>query len=344
MHRRAPPTITMMFPVKFIRFSRWAVLVFLLSVATPMVTDGLFFGNEPLLFPELECYIKFFLVNFNPETFDQYDTYFRDDTIVELAQTGRYVGPEDVKEYIRFMYKDFSPYFVEGPTSPHTTISFTGYENGQCVFLSIFHAQFTFDQDYTTTDTPTVRYEYMFKIFFNFGENYISRMHVYIADETLQTVFANYFDSDKTRQFICDTMAGPCAAIVETPPNCLAALKTLPLAHDTSRVDGNSQGCRALHAVFAAVNDVHCPHISFVSMEDVNGKIKCQTVGTIEPEDLFTVEDIQAFQVVAEAVGIDPATGILVVEPSAIKTERCGIVCIGIFCLDRCGIFGRLFG
>ena len=40
-------------------------------------------------------------------------------------------------------------------------------------------------------------------------------------------------------------------------------------------VDGDTRGCRLLHAFFAKHNPEHCPHISFEAEKDVNGLVKC---------------------------------------------------------------------
>jgi hypothetical protein len=51
--------------------------------------------------------------------------------------------------------------------------------------------------------------------------------------------------------------------------------------------DGRSKACRILHSVFAAKNDKHCPHISFIPLEDANNLTKCQTSKLIDPSKLF---------------------------------------------------------
>ena len=323
-----------------------ALLTFLLvSAAAPSSCSALFF-EDPILLPNVECFIKFFFLNFVPSNFDLYDTYFQNDTIMELAQTGQFIGPDGIKEYVRFAYGEFSPYFATGPTDRQTAISFQGYEDGQCIFLAIYNSQFSADPIYTSSNL-TFRMEYMFKIFFDFGDNYISRINVFFSEALLTTIFTDFLDSDKTRQFVCDTITGPtCSGILDgtNETACLEQLSALPIVDDGVHADGKTQSCRALHAVLATENDVHCPHISLEPRVDVHGKIKCQTVGDLQPEDLFGPEEITKFFDVGLAAGIDPATGIKIVEPPSTTNQPCGLFGLGIFCFNGCGFLGRLFG
>ena len=124
--------------------------------------------------------------------------------------------------------------------------------------------------------------------------------------------------------------------------------KHCPLWNDAPenlRLDGKSQGCRALHhAVFASVNAQHCPHLSFAPQFDVNGKIKCQTVGNIQPQDLFTADELAKFVAIELAAGIDPTTGIKIVDPTPARPLPCGLLGLGVFCWNGCGFFGWLLG
>ena len=45
----------------------------------------------------------------------------------------------------------------------------------------------------------------------------------------------------------------------------------------------------------ASLNAVHCPHISFVPVEDENQLVKCQTSGGVEPADLFIEQDFALY-------------------------------------------------
>ena len=82
-----------------------------------------------------------------------------------------------------------------------------------------------------------------------------------------------------------------------TEDECISQLEALPLSSGTERYfDGNDQGCRYVHAVLAASNGAHCPHISFVPVEDATGSIKCQTSKNIAVSDLVDETSLALFR------------------------------------------------
>ena len=64
-------------------------------------------------------------------------------------------------------------------------------------------------------------------------------------------------------------------------------------------IDGYIQGCRILHASYAATNSKHCPQISFVPMQYLKDGIKFQVSENIKPEDIFKIEQLTFFKNVA---------------------------------------------
>lgn len=70
-------------------------------------------------------------------------------------------------------------------------------------------------------------------------------------------------------------------------------------------VDGNSTGCRHLHAALAAVRpETHCPHLSLIPMEDLDGKVKCNESANYDLRDFFSTEDFTLFRRTAEKGGL----------------------------------------
>jgi len=88
---------------------------------------------------------------------------------------------------------------------------------------------------------------------------------------------------------------------------CEAKLAALPLADgDLAYVDGNTQSCRKLHAVFASDNAHHCAHLSFKPMADPKGKVKCQESAQLPVSDLFSDEELATFAAFAVELGFEP--------------------------------------
>ena len=323
------------------------LLCVLAAAAGPSACDALFF-KDPILIPSVECILKVGMSSLGLLFgSDPLDLYLRDDSTSELAQTGQYFGPEGITEYGMFASSGVAPFIKNGTSDKQVIehVSYRGYEDGHCMFLVIFNYKLTLDPYYTNSNA-TVRGESMFKVYFDFRQNYISRINIFFSDALIHSTFANFLNTDQMRQFVCDTMKGPtCAGLIDSPPpdDCAAALKALPAVEERSHIDGNTQGCRMLHSVFAATNGHHCPHLSFTPMVDVNGIIKCQTKRGVEPEDLFTPDEIGLFFEIEKAIGIDPTTGIKILDPS-IPPGACGLFGLGIFCSNGCGWFGQLFG
>ena len=64
---------------------------------------------------------------------------------------------------------------------------------------------------------------------------------------------------------------------------------------------GNSKGCRIVHGTMAALNEKHCPHLSFIPIEDQDNKLRCQESHMRSPSDIFTQWELEKIrEVVAE--------------------------------------------
>merc|ERR1712100_510477 len=77
---------------------------------------------------------------------------------------------------------------------------------------------------------------------------------------------------------------------------CVELLESLDYTDgELGHIDGNTQGCRLLHATFAAENKDHCPHLSFVPQKDKHGRIKCQISKGKRPSELFDLLDLNFY-------------------------------------------------
>ena len=78
--------------------------------------------------------------------------------------------------------------------------------------------------------------------------------------------------------YVCnDVLRDSCPEVYEAngldEESCKATYEALPASEENGDADGNSRGCRILHSTFAIDNKEHCPHVSFLPMEDEKGKI-----------------------------------------------------------------------
>jgi hypothetical protein len=299
--------------------TRWLVqIVAALVVIAGPVSSSTKASSTGILFPKLRCLLAFQRLGFAIDNFDQYPTYFRSDSVVQLAQAGEYQGPKAIEEYLKFAFPGYSPYLLNISSSVarrNSKYKVLGYRNGQCEFLSIVKPVAPLNVSNTENVQP-FNYVTMIKLFLDFEKGYVSRMNVFFTPDFLRIVFNVALNSPNTRRFLCkEVMAGTCARLLNetnTAGNqCEATQQALPTTEGELRYfDGNSSGCRALHGVLA-LNDPteHCPHLSFIPITDPLGRIKCQVSTRTLPTDLFSESDFKDFRTFARRQGIDPEIG-----------------------------------
>lgn len=114
------------------------------------------------------------------------------------------------------------------------------------------------------------------------------------------------------RDDICKLMENKCGDIYKynnlTQQTCQEKWDALPINEEGALIDGNSKGCRIVHAAMAALNKKHCPHLSFLPVEDVDGKVKCQESGMRSPLDVFTQWELDKFREAAAEHGFSRDT------------------------------------
>lgn len=271
----------------------------------------------PWLFPRLRCSLAMLQMGFDITQFDRYHEFFNDDSVMQLAQTGEYHGADDIKEYVKFALAMYTPYAVDidPPIDPQLTVIGINRTSGQCEYLAIYDNKYTFEAETANGTLPKIRVVSMVKLFLDVRKRVITRGNAYYTPDYLRVIFGVGLNSPNTRKFVCkQVIEGPCKDILSATNGtveCENKLNALPAVDGSLyRVDGNTQGCRALHAVFAQTNPtLHCAHLSFEPMQDPKGRNKCQKSGTALPADLFSVNDFKAFDTFASARGIDPAIG-----------------------------------
>ena len=152
----------------------------------------------------------------------------------------------------------------------------------------------------------------MSKFFFNRRESYIPKVDIYFT-APFWAYFVDQLAIDSGRQVVCDTLSGPCANVgFAVEPNCIAGLTSLPAYQgNLSYIDGNSQGCRFLHAVLARQNpELHCAHVTLNTTDpDPSGSVKCSVSDGLLPENYFSPGELGQFADFCRSVGIDPDLG-----------------------------------
>lgn len=70
--------------------------------------------KEPLLTPptDIECLIAFMAFDIDVFDLSRYDEWFNDDSVLELAETGSYVGAANIGEYVAFTASFYFDYYA----------------------------------------------------------------------------------------------------------------------------------------------------------------------------------------------------------------------------------------
>jgi len=292
------------------------ILSVFLILNTCLLATNQGFVESLTLFPRFQCLVRFAVLRFDIMNFDKYPTYFRNNSQAILAESGSYIGEDSIKEYVEFG-SDKSPYFSRADIAK-TSIRFRGYnkETGQCEFLALYKLSRTTRPEVTIGEI-SYQAAIMVKLFYDLSEHYITGIHFfYPYDYIIKAFFGYIVNSPKTREYICSVMSGACAGMIDATNDCVGNLAAITAIDTNGQVVGNSQGCRALHAAFAATNSHHCPHLSFTPMADYNGKIKCQSNGDITPNSLFEPEEFEIYGRFATRMGFDPKIGHNIVVPA----------------------------
>lgn len=260
---------------------------------------------------KFRCLFKFLRMDLNITDFDRYDFFLRNDSVSVLAQTGIYQGIDNIEEYTRFA-TDTAPYFdrsIEKKTRPYVL----GYnsDTNQCDFLYLTQVEFLTSQ---ITATRAERFDVaaMLKISLDWDANYFTRTNIFYSAPFLVYLFGELLSGGNTISFICnDVLNDVCVDVLgNQTQNCENELLSLPIVDADTYVDGNTLGCRALHAAFARTNPVnHCPHVALTPTSDPNGDFKCQVSEQISVDSLHDEFGLQFFEEFAASVGMDPSIG-----------------------------------
>lgn len=256
---------------------------------------------------KLRCLFKAVLLNIDLSDFDRFDDFFRDDSVIELAQAGTFTGVNSIREYVGFA-STISP-FVSSSVGLDNLIHVIGYDedSGQCEFLAMGHTR------YETTSETSVSKKFdvpvMLRLFVDFDDNYITRANVFFHEEYLKFIFGEVLAGPRTHEFVCTQILDE--ACNDLRSDCISELSSLPTVGTiAAEFDGNTQGCRAMHATFAANNPgTHCAHVSLTEKVDPNGKVLCQKSENIAVSSLFTKASLDIFEEFQKDNEVDPDIG-----------------------------------
>ena len=221
-----------------------------------------------------------------------------------IAETGEYKGPDEIKEYINFARSDFFDYLIQMDSIVPTPIRFT---KDECSILFTMTHKTQVNAKYG--DKKCYERVLGYKLHYSPKSFKINHINVYYPGDFLSELFGKALDSNGTGDYICDVMENNCGGMFDsnnlTSSSCRSMYGSLPSTNAEGYLDDKSKGCRILHSAFAAQNENHCPHLSFIPQEDYKGQIKCQKSEEVKPSDLFSAFELDTIKEQGREWGFD---------------------------------------
>jgi hypothetical protein len=262
---------------------------------------------------------------------DSYERWFNDDSVVQLAEAGEFSGLKGIREYVNlvvssemvitkheeWMLLEQVPIPESIEYDPATRECTVALVRPVCDTFSPLTLGGSIDYNhgakvkFVIKNIPSVqdpRAEIIVKrldVFF--PHLYYEEMNRVIRTEAVATRICDILESDCPRTFaknfpgttsITSTSNSSSTIDIDGDDSLSCIDKLLGLNHQnaTGMLDGNTIGCRLLHASLAKKNSDHCPHISFIPEEDRDGKIKCQKPKGFATSNLFTKFELDVFE------------------------------------------------
>jgi len=93
-------------------------------------------------------------LDFNLENLDRYPHYFREDSIVTLAEAGTFKGLDGIFEYFQLGRPQFNLILDDNMSEQLAQeLQFVGFEDGHCIFRNYYRFRFSTDTFLTTRVT-----------------------------------------------------------------------------------------------------------------------------------------------------------------------------------------------
>jgi hypothetical protein len=213
-----------------------------------------------------------------------------------------------------------APYIRKDPNGAKAEFKFIGYDrrSHMCSFLTFTKGSFV-----SVVATTGVNASYsvptMAKIQLDLRKGILKYLDVFMPRGFWSVALKTVQDTSLVREYICGIMEGGCSQFLplNSTFDCVRKLELLPYHTFTAddnvlRYEGNSLSCRALHSVLASKSadnaKRHCPHVSFVPVEDPKGVIKCQdgSGANYKHSDLFTGAQLKDFTEYMKRQGFNP--------------------------------------
>lgn len=198
------------------------------------------------------------------------------DTVMRFYATGEYRGYAEIEEYVRTL-DPFQSAFFDSRDYLHRDIVFRSADSHTCTFVAYeINKRYRVGPPESEWVVPKMN-----KIKIDGATGNIISWDIYIHPDGWAFLWLSR-DVMQTAIQMCGLMQAYCPQTwgfneFANISECIAAARTLPMSEEGVYVDGDSLGCRVLHAELAVYsNATHCPHLSLRPQQDLRGRLKCQ--------------------------------------------------------------------
>jgi len=229
----------------------------------------------------IDCFLSVvplipFVLNY--QSYEDYSTYFREDSVFRFPQAGVYVGPDDIAEYVSIVDSDFNPFGSEGADISFPFPQYVDYDadKDQCVFRLFAVVKNRLNATLVQFDQRT-KTTIMFKFHIDRKEKYAAELKAYFYPGLVQYQFGIQQNTDAAREFVCSVANGPaCAPYMPQNVNCFNDLAALPMTEgDLHYIDGNSQvstGVKLVEASCSLIFRVGLSYVTFCLCSNQSGE------------------------------------------------------------------------
>jgi len=246
---------------------------------------------------------------------DNYRKWYNDDSVMQLAQSGTFIGPGTMIEYVNFVQSTF---FESYENVGGERVSISSKKN-QCELVIAVQNKAQVKPEYSVSGEgvcliTTVGFKLYYTVSNLKGDGFaISRTNLFYPDKFLPMLFNDVIGGENTTDYICnDVLKDNCQDVYKKngldEKKCKSMYDSLPPTDAYGYLDEYTKGCRILHSAFAEQNEKHCPHMSFIPIPDYTGTLWCQKSDGVKAEDLFTPFELGKFKDYAIKSGFDPVT------------------------------------
>jgi len=262
------------------------------------------------------CKASYALSQFDLLDTDNYEKYIPPESTMTLAQTGTFVGPKSMAEYVDFTRSKFFDFYLRYSDSE---IEVVKAKNGECEIMAAVQNKMQVKPKYSNSGEGVCVIALIgFKVLFTpglLGKGLsIENIKLFYPEKFLPMLFNDAIGGPAVTDYICDTvLRDNCQEVYKAngleEKSCKTMYDALPPTDEYGYLDEKTKGCRILHSAFAETNKGHCPHMSFIPIKDYMGNYWCQESGGKKAEDFWSDDQLAFLKDAAiNSFGFDPVT------------------------------------